>query len=170
MLVYLAGPIDLVNGEQRNEWRERFARELTGRNISSFNPASAFNYTPGDRKTARQLIDINKAAMFACDFAVVVMGRDMPSVGTPIELKMLSDINMPHVVVWEPAMESFDDIHSKRRIKPTLPAYVQGLADKVVYRFDDAISALIEWDRRNRDIIKPGVTIAVDGIHHITPQ
>lgn len=164
MLVYLAGPIDLVSDGERNEWRERFARELVGRNISSFNPASAFSYVPSNKATAEALIKINKAAMFACDFAVVVMGKNMPSVGTPIELKMLADINMPHVVVWEPTMESFETPMVKfKKAVPNLPAYVQGLADKVVHRFDDAIEEIINWEcNREKGVQTIRVTMPAD--------
>jgi hypothetical protein len=164
MIVYLAGPIDLVDGEQRNAWRERFSGELQNMGISTFNPAAAFGYVPASREDAQTLIDINKRAMLFCDFTVIVMGRSMPSIGTPIELYMLHQARKPHVVVWEPSIDSFgSEKIGKRVAHPPLPAYVQGLADKVVHRFGDAIGCVLDYRDKLRFIASEEI-IGIDAM------
>lgn len=131
MLVYLGGPIDLVSDKDRVNWRWDMKKELIGREISSFDPCSAFKINPCDKGVAENLVDINKMAMLNCDFAVFVMSREMPSIGTPIELYMASENGLPHVVIW------LSD--------GPFPAYISGLADTVVRNFDDAMHEIIKF-------------------------
>lgn len=147
-IVYLGGPIDLVSGEQRNKWRERFADELASRRISSFNPASAFKLILQNKEDAEMLIEINKSALSNSNFAVFLMGKDMPSIGTPMELLMARQMGIPHLVIWEPKISSFTDEIKYKPLPKSLPAYIHGLADQVVYRFDDALDKIVEWERK----------------------
>lgn len=146
MIVYLAGPIDLVSDGVRTTWRNTMKNELASRGISSFDPSSAFRYLPQDKKDAKKLIEINEHAMRSCDFVVFVMGSKTPSIGTPIELHIADRYDIPHCVIWEPTLESFDGGGAKRAgVK--LPAYIQGLANYVFHRFDHALDHIVSYSR-----------------------
>lgn len=153
MLVYLAGPIDLVTEGQRSAWREKFATELAARQISSFNPAAAFRFIPQNKSDAESLVEINKEAMLRTDFVVLVMGKDMPSIGTPIELYLVKQHKIPHCVIWEPSLDSFDDDSAKTSTpEPVLPAYVHGLADRVFTRFDSALDYIVQYGKLRNSV------------------
>lgn len=138
MLVYLGGPIDLVSDTEAKNWRSKFAQDLAAREISSFNPATAFRYCggSGDSRAAKKLIKINREALLASDFAVFVMDKNTPSIGTPMELLMAEENGIPHVVIW--------------RSGGQLPAYVAGMADKVVSMFDHALSHIVQYADKHK--------------------
>lgn len=133
-LVYLGGPIDLVNENDRIQWRKGMADVLLNTyGISTFDPAAAFNVELRDYQVSRQLVHINEVALSTCDFAVFVMSPNQPSIGTPIELMLAHKQLKPNVVIWGGDPE-----------KP-LPAYVSALAGNVVYTTEQAINAVVRW-------------------------
>lgn len=145
MMIYLGGAIDLVSGETRNAWREKFAGILMSEyGISSFNPAAAFNFNvAGDAEDAEKLIEINRRAMLTCDLAVFVMASDQPSIGTPMELLMAKQEGLPHIVIWNPSIKSFDPLFIQAEPN-MLPAYINGIADEIVYTFDGALAKITQ--------------------------
>lgn len=152
-MIYLAGPIDLVTKQESSTWREKFANELASRGMSSFNPASAFKLILDNEDDAKTLVNINTAALHQTDFVVFVMGKTIPSIGTPMELFMAHMHDIPHVVVWEPQIQSFD---SKLPSSPpvVVPAYISAFAQHVVYRFDDALDYIVQETRAKSEFLK----------------
>lgn len=150
MLIYLAGAIDLVDSKGRHGWREKMKDELAARGMSSFDPSTAFRFIARNYDDAAKLIRINRKAMLDCDIVVMVMGKSMPSVGTPMELYMCMEANHPVVVVWEPDIKSFDGEEPDKERSP-LPAYISGFIHthglKVFTRFDEVLDYLVEYNR-----------------------
>lgn len=134
-LVFLSGAIDLANKEYQN-WKHEVRARLAEEKIGIVDPAGTFNYIVNEendmehRATAKALIEINYHGLKNCDFAIIALDEHTPSIGTPIELFMCSQLEIPHVVVWS----------GKRK-----PAYVYGLADQIVNSMDDAIELAIQF-------------------------
>lgn len=63
-IVYLAGPVDSVDFDSANQWRDKVARELRGI-VTCFNPVLAFAH--GDEGAAKKVVDINRFAIQKCD-------------------------------------------------------------------------------------------------------
>lgn len=133
MICYLAGPIDLSKEGFQN-WKGECKSALAKHGITSIDPAGTFTYAQSKNKadrigTAQSLMAINEFNLINSDVAIIYISRNVPSVGTPIELKICADRKIPHVVVitGDP--------------KLPLPAYVEGLAKNVVYN----ISQALEW-------------------------
>ena len=97
-LVYLAGPIDLVDGPERHDWRIEAEKALGARGMSSYNPARAFHWV-GDANGGSKVIRINRMAMEQSD-AVLFRLTTKPTVGTWRELQMAIDMGKP-VVGWD---------------------------------------------------------------------
>ena len=136
MIVYLGGAIDLA-GPKGQDWKTKVKEELKNKGITCIDPAGAFSYARSNNKedrvgTAQTIIAINKFSLENSNMAIIVINKNVPSVGTPIELKLCADELIPHVVVW-------DGHHQE------LPVYVEGLANKIVYTLEDAIKWAIEY-------------------------
>lgn len=97
-LVYLAGPIDLVNAKESKGWREVAAKAFNEHNICSFSPAHAFNWV-GDDMGAQKLIDINYVALEKSDALFLHLPEKTQTVGSLIELKIASDLGKP-IIIW----------------------------------------------------------------------
>lgn len=97
-LVYLAGPIDLVDGPERHDWRIEAEKALGARGVSSYNPARAFHWV-GGANGGSKVIRINRMAMEQSD-AVLFRLTTKPTVGTWRELQMAIDMGKP-VVGWD---------------------------------------------------------------------
>lgn len=88
MLVYLAGPIDLVDQDTSHSWRTKAAAKLVARGCGVFSPAHAFQLPfepPPDRDMALSVLDINKAALNICD--ALLGNLEGTTIGTPIEIQ-----------------------------------------------------------------------------------
>ena len=137
MICYLAGPIDLAKEGFQN-WKKECKEVLPKCGITCVDPAGTFTYAQSkDRKdrigTAKALIDINKYNLIRSDVAIILISKTVPSVGTPIELAICAEHKIPHVVVMDIDADG------------PLPAYVEGLADKVVNNIDSAMEWVIDY-------------------------
>lgn len=138
MLVYLAGAIDLVSKEDRNNWRTDAKEALNKVGISTVDPTGTFTYVKSgieieDAKTSKDLIRINKMNMDMSDIVLMVLSKKLPSIGTPIELYMCHEANKEIVVLWDGDMNF-------------IPAYIEGLVNRknIVGTFDQAIELVID--------------------------
>jgi len=133
MLVFLAGAIDLIPEDEARNWRDIMKAELQVAGISSFDPAAAFRYiiSGATRQDSKKLMNINYNAIQQCDAAIIVMSKNIPSIGTPMELLLCHQEGIRNVVVWNPNGTEIDKAH--------IPAYINGLADQVVGSFDEAL-------------------------------
>ena len=113
MLTYLGGAIDYANEAQKN-WREEISKRLLEHNISSYNPATAFNVTNKhlDSRLINQLKNINDMAIMKSDVAVFWLPKSVLSVGSVVELVELvgSTNNKTHIVVVCPDVYKFSDV------------------------------------------------------------
>lgn len=84
-LVYLAGPIDLVDQNTAQGWRSEAAELLREHGYGVFSPAHAFELPPDriDANIAMSVLNINNAAMQICD--AILANLAGPGYGTPIE-------------------------------------------------------------------------------------
>lgn len=83
-LVYLAGPIDLVDQETSQNWRTEAAIQLKAQGFGVFSPAHAFELPDAvSTDTATSVLSINRAALEICD--AVLANLVGPGYGTPIE-------------------------------------------------------------------------------------
>lgn len=137
-LVYLAGAIDLVSKEERNNWRSDAKEILNKYGISTVDPTGTFSYVKSgnvadDKKTAKDLIQINKINMLMSDVVLIVLSANKPSIGTPIELWICVESNKDIVVLWD-GDPNF------------IPAYIEGLVRNkdIVGTFDQALELVIE--------------------------
>lgn len=138
-LVYLAGAIDLVDEKQRNNWRTSVKECLNEHGISTIDPTGTFSYVRSNnewdrRKTSLDLIKINKANMMMADVVLVVLSKNKPSIGTPIELWMCAEAKKEVVVFWDTDSTDF------------IPAYIEGLVrpNDIVFSLERAIELVIE--------------------------
>lgn len=139
IICYLAGPIDLSKEGFQN-WKGICKDTLAKHGITSIDPAGTFTYAQSNNKadrigTAQSLMAINEFNLVNSDVAIIYISRSVPSIGTPIELKICADRKIPHVVViaGDP--------------KLPLPAYVEGLAQHIVYNMDQALEWVIDFVR-----------------------
>lgn len=118
-LVYLAGPIDLVDRAEAQGWREKAAKKLKKKGFGVFSPAHAFEVDPESvtADQAESILAINGHAMEHCDAILANMAG--PGYGTPIELNGMiaagkiaagfnGNINSLFVKVW-PHYDSMDE-------------------------------------------------------------
>lgn len=97
MLVYLAGPIDLVSDEERLNWREFAQEELMKADIATFSPVHAFKAVTdeADEKTCEAIINVNDTAVRSAD--VVLANLTGKSYGTPLECQLARECQIPVV-------------------------------------------------------------------------
>lgn len=138
-LVYLAGAIDLVDENGRNDWRTEAKKILNRCGISAIDPTGTFSYVRSsnelDRKiTSSKLIEINRNNMLMADIALIVLDKNKPSIGTPIELWMCVEAKKDIVVLWNSGSEDF------------IPAYIEGLVNPhdIVFNLESAIDLVVK--------------------------
>lgn len=140
-MVYLGGAIDLANEE--HDVRSILISALNKFGIAgAFNPKGAF--TVGNiRAAAKSIVDINKTALHTCDFAVFVVERNTPSIGTPMEIEYAKQKNMNHIIFY---VDEFIDADN-----PFIPAYLCGISNCVfpmnTLDYDSIYSAIFEYIR-----------------------
>jgi nucleoside 2-deoxyribosyltransferase len=118
-LVYLAGPIDLVDRAEAQGWREKAAKKLKKKGFGVFSPAHAFEVDPDalTRDSAQSILAINSHAMQHCD--AILANLTGPGYGTPIEFDAMialgkiaasfnGNTNSLYVKVW-PHYDSMDE-------------------------------------------------------------
>lgn len=130
-LIYLAGAIDHVTGDDAISWRERCTAALTQRGIGTYSPASAFRVPaeagPGVHS---RVIDINLQALRLS--TAVLANLSHRSFGTPVE-------------VWLALTQL------------RIPVYAWGLSDRSLYHGftrcwpgeAEAMAALLLWTEAN---------------------
>ena len=96
-LVYLAGPIDLVNGQVLN-WRLAAKRTLKDYGISSFDPSGAFCWNGGPHQVMMAILD---EATKNADAMLVHLDPNVLAIGTVLELFDFVKTGKP-VVIWGP--------------------------------------------------------------------
>lgn len=129
-LVYLAGPIDLVDKGTARDWRAQAAKKLQEYGFGVFSPAHAFELAGEvSRDTALAVLQINKAAMEQC--GAILANLDGPGYGTAIELHVMHEAGVPaasfggnpkslYVKVWphfksqNKAIKSLVDRHARQ--------------------------------------------------------
>ena len=138
-MVFLSGAIDLAKGEHRHNWRNEAKQKLNRFGITTVDPSLTFNYSKTgnaelDQITAMKLIDMDKYNMMMCDMTIMVLSKDVPSIGTPIEMYMLHEAERPLIVVWEGDMNF-------------IPAYITGLVPRknIVNDLDVAIEMVVDY-------------------------
>lgn len=126
----------MVSPEFQN-WKQKTKIILQKYGITCVDPAGTFSYaTTGNRRedinTAKKLIKINEQNLLTCDIAIILLSKNHPSVGTPIELYLANINKIPNIVV-------FDD--------GKIPAYILGLADTIRYDMESAIEYIINFQK-----------------------
>lgn len=140
-MVYLGGAIDLAN--EGHDVRSTLISALDKFDVAgAFNPKGAF--TVGDiTAAAKSIVDINKTALYTCDFAVFVVERNTPSIGTPMEIEYARQKNMNHIIFYVDEHMNIDN--------PFIPAYLCGISNCVfamnTLDYDSVYSAIFEYMR-----------------------
>lgn len=88
MFVYLAGPVDMVDGDVARGWRDVATQELmeARTDVAVFSPPRAITLgsnAAASVAVAETIIQINQVALARADF--VIANLTGPSFGTPIE-------------------------------------------------------------------------------------
>ena len=90
LLVYLAGPIDMADEDDRRQWRAQAKRLLQAQGHGTFDPAMPFEFPSSPVRTkeqAERILAINTAAIMLCDGLLAYLGDGrIPTLGTPIEI------------------------------------------------------------------------------------
>ena len=150
-LCYLAGAIDMVDKDMMMNWKEMVSLDLKQYGISIIDPAGTFNMHTYDKvsieaiEDAKKLREINYYNMMHSDVVLMRFGKE-PSIGTPIELEMLTKYdntefkNKP-IIIW------LDGIKK-------IPFYILSVADrvKITNTLEDAIDTIVAYheDRYNK--------------------
>jgi len=98
-LVYLCGPIDMDTNQGGKPWREKAIVLLKGIGVSSFSPAHAFGWCPGDTTAARKMYTINRQAIKNSDAILVYVNPEVHTVGSYMEVQQATDFGK-HVIVF----------------------------------------------------------------------
>jgi hypothetical protein len=96
ILVYLAGPVDFVEGNGAT-WRQDAGEALAKIGISSYNPVGAFNYVP-DPRVSEALVNINMNAVSYCTHLLVNWTGE-PTLLTGAEVMQAKHRQTPVIVV-----------------------------------------------------------------------
>lgn len=141
-IVYMAGAIDLVDGDNRTSWRDEATAVFNDEGIAVYNPVGAFGAVLNNKKVAESIVAINAAALDECDHIIFVMGKDYPSVGTPIELFMAHQKDLKYTVVWNPIIGRG---HGTYKDNEDLPIYIRHFAGpRAIFKsIDDAIGSIL---------------------------
>lgn len=78
------------------------------------------------------MIKINEHNLLASDIVIVLLSKDHPSIGTPIELYLANIHNVPNIVVFD---------------GEKIPAYILGLADAIRRDINSAIKYVLDYQR-----------------------
>ena len=90
LVIYAAGPVDL--GQDVPNWRAQLMTKLNEKGVSAvlFDPATAYKTsawgTKQNLQRSKYIEEINWQALRNANVFVVCLPKDVPSVGTPIEL------------------------------------------------------------------------------------
>lgn len=107
--IYAAGPVDL--GNDIPEWRSKLKETLNDIGIAAtiFDPSTAYKtsrfgseptYPESDVYSRyRYIYNINKVALLSSDIVIASLPAGVQSVGTPIELHMAYDNNVPIILM-----------------------------------------------------------------------
>ena len=114
-MVYLGGAIDLAAGVDA---RGAIIKALTGEVGGMFNPKTAFAGITNMNSVSAEIVKINKHALTNCDIAVFVLDQKVPSIGTPMEILIAKEANIPTFVIY-----ITDDVNF-------VPAYISGIVRK----------------------------------------
>lgn len=144
-MVYLAGAIDLVDGNNRTTWRDKITKVLNEHNLAVYNPVGAFGAILTDTQVAENIVEINTFALKQCQHIVFVMGKKYPSVGTPIELYLAHELDLGFTVIWDPT-PAMDEGFEEYGDGDTLPIYVRHFSKgkKIFNGFGGAIAHVIK--------------------------
>lgn len=152
-IVYLAGAIDMVNGDNRTTWRDKVTDKLREHGIAVYNPVAAFGAILTNEEVSRAIVNINTAALKECSHILFVMGNDYPSVGTPIELYMAHQLGLNYSIVWNPSPTlDLGFGHEKLVDGDLLPIYVRHFAGKkpIYNGFGGALASIINEHNRKQ--------------------
>lgn len=97
--VYLAHPIDLAS---HNSWLGSMVIDLkvllAGAGIGAFNPGSAYLANLDRTGHARYIQNMNNIAIHQADGFIAVLPRDVPTLGTPVEIEFALSMRKPTVI------------------------------------------------------------------------
>ena len=158
MMCYLAGAIDMIQDRGDRDitktWKTKAKEELNNNRISTIDPAGTFNmgsqitkYSDGDKfnefvRDAKKLYDINGYNMFASDVVLMRLG-DEPTIGTPMELMMLTEYRSKAVLDKSPFLVIWWD--SNRPVPYYVGAMISKMSEKdfiLVFNYTDAIESI----------------------------
>lgn len=114
-MVYLGGAIDLAAGVDA---RGTIIKALTGEVGGMFNPKTAFAGITNMNGVSAEIVKINKHALTNCDIAVFVLDERVPSIGTPMEILIAKEANIPTFVIYITDNVEF------------IPAYISGIVNE----------------------------------------
>jgi nucleoside 2-deoxyribosyltransferase len=97
-LVYLAGPIDFDTSKDKKVWRDIAAKRLKDKGICTFSPLNAFSWKPG-MKAQQKIIDINERALLESDVILMCLPKDVPTIGSVVELVLAERSGVPIVLL-----------------------------------------------------------------------
>lgn len=101
-LVYVAGPIDDVEGADRTWWRDSLQHILKEAGVAAYNPLGAFFQDADSLKANAALVcQINRAALFACDAMIVYLGGKGRAFGTIREVEFARAQGKPVFVICD---------------------------------------------------------------------
>ena len=126
--VYLAGPIGFVDYVGATQWREHAARVLADSRINAFSPmrGKAFlshvkgkigisQYAENPLATEAGVLTRDTFDIRNCDLVLAnVLGADVPSCGTAMELGMAHVLGKPIVLVIEEEGNPYDHMMIRR--------------------------------------------------------
>ncbi|MDA3834059.1 MAG: hypothetical protein PF495_11750 [Spirochaetales bacterium] len=84
-LIYLAGPIDLDETDEKKKWRQWASKELNELGFSTFSPVGAFSWRPGcgSESTIRE---VNWSALHASAAVLCYLPKGVQTIGTIMEI------------------------------------------------------------------------------------
>lgn len=99
MFVYLAHPIDLAS---RTSWLGSvlvgLSQLMVDAGIGAFRPGEAYLAQPSDNRHAKYIQELNNIAIHQADGLVAVLVKDVPTLGTPVEIEFALSMRKPVVI------------------------------------------------------------------------
>ncbi|MBT9131398.1 MAG: hypothetical protein DDT41_01704 [candidate division WS2 bacterium] len=100
-MIYLAGPIDGVDDDTANSWRINIISLLTKAGYNTFNPVTPYKCGSYDLHYKEQVMEIDKAAIRACDILIANLNSSGRAFGTVREIEYAKTLNKRVIIVCD---------------------------------------------------------------------
>lgn len=137
---YLAGPLDL--GKDHPNWRAELVKYLEGTrlNMVAFDPSKPYLHSMwGESNNARAefIEEVNRVALLHSNVMIVSLPRGAQSIGTPIEMKMAHQANIPIILISDikPGSSVYLDnmVNHENWIPESANDVLKEVSDRVIY-------------------------------------